>query len=923
MNKEMNASEENRRFELLVHTEYGNGDATCKLKDIVEKAYDADIAGIAVTDHMSIASYPEILFMRENILEKKYPGFKIFYGMTATIIHSEEFKKDLWKYLPFQCKGSEALTDGVLSYNVSILIKNAAGRRNLYYLLSKCKSHYPIGKYFDAAELFSNREGLLIGSGNYNGELFRTLLYEQDDDKIKTLVDKYDYLEIQPPGNSRLFMYEENVPFVSEDRLNYINRQIVLLGERYDKPVIASGDIRFLRKDDFRSYAVMEHYRFNQAQNERFEVIKENIPDTRYFHSTESLFKEFEYLRPEERQKVIIDNTNRVAMMIDQHFEIDDGMKLYEFDKEDECVAGKCEDRLKAIYGRDIPAFVKERLDKEIHLIKKNNYQSYYVLAQKAAELTRAKGCVQMIRDLSGGSLVAYLLGITGIDPQKPYYYCENKDYVEEADAGIYSICTDLPDRNCPNCGKQLIKAGFNLPYEFFMGADGEKTPDFNIDVPVYARDEVVDTISRKTCGAWMTSWVNERKRPRTYLLRDVKKYYETVKLRQIPTEMQRTADGVTCLEREYIEHPGTLVLAPNDKEIYNYTPLYSVYEKTWKVPYSDSGIKSQPGTMYDKFFFKDKMLTLSLYENKTMDFLSDLVRKTGVNIEDISFSDKRVLDFFKNESFDDQEARLAGLSVFDSKKFIGYRRKYKINSFSDILRACIVINTSVDGEIEIHGEESYSWGREGLYYELVSHSVPKDRALEFVNELLKYRQLQEKDIELIKYYGLSDKFKALCDGIKEAAYKSTSIVAVMTSWYLAYFKCYYPKQFYASYYSCMAVTVNYETTKMTYKQIVLEINQIRRIDHNKLKKEDLSKYKDYLIIKDMYDQEYNFAELDPHTAAETEFIVTEERGIMPSLNAAELGENDRDHFIYFLENEGPFYSMKEAIDLFVEMYSD
>ncbi len=880
----------NRRVELMVHTEYGDADSICSLKKTIQRACDIGLGGIAITDHMSILSFPELSSIHKEMM-KTHPDFKIIYGLTATVLCFDDSDKVENPALPFS--GLFDTTGCWSSHQVSILVRDSKGLGNLYRLVSERRNDLMYGECYEEDVLLRYREGLLIGTGTYKGELFDAII-NKNDDKLESIVNKYDYLEIQPTANCRSFIYDEMMPYASEAKLRDINKKIIDLGKKYSKPVVVTGDVRFLETIHQHPYSFLEYVGFNETQRDRVRLIKKELDDPRYLRTLEEMSKEFSYLEEEDRKKVLIDDTCAVADMIDSKCIPDEKSSIYNFDGGIDYLIDECKSALEKEYGADIQDVIKDRFDEEIDIIKKYGYESYYILAKKITEMAIKRGCKTKIRDYSGGSFIAYLLGVTGINPLPGHYYCRECHYVSFPNVNGDMFVLESEDKLCPNCKSRLDKRGFDLPCELFMGADGEKLPNFNIELPAGEKALIIDDLDRITSGVRGTVWHSVLKSKSMMYENELMKYNKVTRgTVGEPHENNSVLGMIPCVRRKTDLHPATIVILPNNMDKYEITPFYKGYfekkENDNKARYLDHGL-----TYFDKYFLEGRLLSISLYENNAVEMLADLEKRTGVKTDNISLYDDEIIKVFI--------LMRANSKIKKSGKYKGINATVGLNyTFSDSF-TCYMENK----EFEWFGSLFYYYlksqsnedclsasfdivDRERLFMRLKQQGVPKEKALGIINKIVKYGFLSDDEEAYLEDRGSDDNQLFHLNKVYKLPSRSQGLANILCDWYLAFYKLNYPLEFYASYFSFVNTSIDYKVINKPYRDIVSVIKQIKEKPGVERTKEDKKTLKDYLVLKEMYDRGFEFAEMDFSNAEERYYTVTTDKKIMPSLFCYEL----------------------------------
>ena len=457
------------------------------------------------------------------------------------------------------------------TYHAIILAKNEVGRVNLYTLVSL--SHL---KYFarrpriPKSEFNKYREGLILGSACEAGEVYRALLDGKSEETIAKIVDYYDYLEIQPIGNNAFMIASEKQRNIkSEEDLKNMNRRIVQLGEKFQKPVVVTCDVHFMVPDS-------EVYRRIIMTGKGFSDADSQPP--LYLRTTEEMLEEFSYLGSKKAEEVVITNTNKIADSIERISPVRPDKCPPVIEDSDQTLRNICYDKAHSMYGEELPEIVVERLERELNSIISNGFAVMYIIAQKLVWKSNEDGYLVGSRGSVGSSFVATMAGITEVNPLSPHYYCTNCHYSdfesEEVRAFAGGCGWDMPDKVCPNCGQPLVKDGFDIPFETFLGFKGNKEPDIDLNFSgdyqsnAHKYTEVIfgegqtyragtiGTLAEKTAFGF------------------VKNYYEEHGSRKRKCEIERIVEGCTGIRRSTGQHPGGIIVLPHGENINSFTPV-------------------------------------------------------------------------------------------------------------------------------------------------------------------------------------------------------------------------------------------------------------------------------------------------------------------------------------------------------------
>ena len=522
------------------------------------------------------------------------------------------------------------------TYHAIMLATNDIGRINLYKLVSMSHLvYYNKRPRIPKSEFVKYREGILLGSACEAGELYRAILGGRPEEEIIRLVKFYDYLEIQPLGNNAFMLKSDKEPVGSMEEIADINRRIVKLGETFNKLVVATCDVHFLDPED-------EIYRRIIMAGKGFKDADDQAP--LYLRTTEEMLKEFEYLGSAKAEEVVITNPNKIADMCEKIAPVRPDKCPPVIENSDQMLRDICYTKAHSMYGEELPAIVKERLDRELNSIISNGYAVMYIIAQKLVWKSNEDGYLVGSRGSVGSSFAATMSGITEVNPLQAHYRCEYCKYSDFESPEVKAFSgrsgCDMPDKICPVCGKKLVKDGFDIPFETFLGFKGNKEPDIDLNFSgeyqskAHAYCEVIfgygqtyragtiGTLADKTAFGY------------------IKNYYEERGVRKRNCEIDRIVQGCVGVRRTTGQHPGGIVVLPVGEEINTFTPV--------QHPANDMTTATIT-THFDYHSIDHNLLKLDILGHDDPTMIRMLQDLTGIDPTTIPLDDELVMSLFKN----------------------------------------------------------------------------------------------------------------------------------------------------------------------------------------------------------------------------------------------------------------------------------
>ena len=800
------------------------------------------------------------------------------------------------------------------TYHAIILAKNDIGRVNLYHLISDSHLVYYHRRPRVPKSLFLKyREGLIIGSACEAGELYQAVLNGRPEAEIARLVNFYDYLEIQPLGNNAFMIRSEDRSDITcEEDLQEINRKIVKLGEAFNKPVVGTCDVHFLDPGD-------EVYRRIIMAGKGFDDADDQAP--LYLRTTEEMLEEFSYLGREKAEEIVITNPNKIADMVEKISPIHKGKCPPVIENSDNMLREICYNKAHEIYGDNLPKAVEERLERELNSIISNGYAVMYMIAQKLVWKSNSDGYLVGSRGSVGSSFAATMSGITEVNPLSPHYYCAKCHYSdfdsEEVRAYSGRAGCDMPDKKCPVCGEPLIKEGFDIPFETFLGFKGDKEPDIDLNFSgdyqgkahryvevIFGAGQTfkagtIGTLAEKTAFGY------------------VKKYYEERGQRKRYCEINRIVQGCTGIRRTTGQHPGGIIVLPIGWDIEEFTPV--------QHPANDMN-SDIITTHFDYHSIDSNLLKLDILGHDDPTMIRMLEDLTGINAREIPLDSKEVMSLFKSTDAlgvtpaDIRGCPLGCLGIPEFGTDFAMQMLIDANptSFSDLVR---ISGLSHGTDVWLgNAQDLIKSGtatittcictRDDIMIYLINKGLEHGQAFTIMESVRKGKGLKPEWEEEMKKHDVPDWYIASCKKIKYMFPKAHAAAYVMMGWRIAYCKIFHPLAYYAAYFSIRATAFSYEIMCQGKEKLEYFMDDYER-RKDTLSKKEQDTYKDMKIVQEMYARGFEFVPIDIYKANAHTFQIKGDK-LMPALDTIEgLGDRAADAVVAAAE-EGEFLSLDD-----------
>ncbi|MCI9286582.1 MAG: PolC-type DNA polymerase III [Clostridia bacterium] len=770
------------------------------------------------------------------------------------------------------------------SYHAIILAKNYVGLKNLYKLVSFSHLNYFYKKPKILKSLYKQySEGLILGSACEAGELYRAIVAGKSDEEVEQIAKDYDYLEIQPNGNNMFMVRNGTVPDV--EALQEINKKIVALGEKLGKLVVATCDVHFMDPQD-------EIYRRILQAGQGYDDADEQAP--LYLRTTNEMIEEFKYLGLDKAYELVVTNTNKIADMCEQISPISPEKcppHIEGCEKEIEDIAMN---RAKELYGDPLPQIVKERLDKELQSIIKNGFSVMYIIAQKLVWKSNEDGYIVGSRGSVGSSFVANMTGITEVNSLPAHYRCPNCKYSDFSDYG-YKNGFDLPDKDCPKCGHKLDKDGMDIPFETFLGFNGDKEPDIDLNfsgeyqAKAHRYTEVI--FGKGTTFKAGTIGTVADKTAFGY----VKKYYEERGIPINSAEAVRIAKGCTGIKRTTGQHPGGIIVVPKGREIYEFCPVQHPADD----PNSDIIT-----THFDYHSIDQNLLKLDILGHDDPTVIRMLQDITGIDPTKIPLDDKATMSIFSSTDAlgvtpeqIHSEVGSYGVPEFGTKFVRGMLLDTKPKTFDELIR---ISGLSHGTDVWLGNAQSLIQEgtvtlneaiccRDDIMIYLMKKGLEPNPAFKIMETVRKGKALKDpakwaEYVKMMKEHDVPDWYIKSCEKIKYMFPKAHAAAYVTNAFRIAWFKVHEPLAYYAAYFSIRAKAFDSDVMCHGKEKVKNKMKEIELMG-NVATQKDKDMYDDLEIVWEMYARGFEFLPIDLYKSDSKNFLIDDGK-IRPPLNS-------------------------------------
>ena len=855
---------EAKRVELHAHTTMSAMDAVVSVKNLVKTAARWGWPAIAITDHGVVQAYPDAAKAAKDA------GIKIIYGMEGYLTGDDYEQKR--------------------ANHIIFLAKNPNGLRNLYQMVSL--SHV---KYFHRQPRLPKkiiqeyREGILIGSACEAGELIRAIIEGQPDEQLAEIAGFYDYLEIQPIHNNDFLKRSDKFPDITTDQdLININLKVAELAQKLDKMLVATCDVHFLNPED-------QIYRAILMKGKGFDDAELQPP--LYLRTTEEMLKEFEYLGDTLAYEAVVTNPRKINEMIENFKPIPDDLYSPMIPGADDEIRNMSYNRAKAMYGENLPEIVEARLQQELKPIIGHGFSVLYLISQRLVKKSNDDGYLVGSRGSVGSSFIATMTGITEVNPLPPHWRCPHCQYSKFITDGSYGCGYDLPDKNCPVCGEPLIKDGHDIPFAVFLGFDGDKVPDIDLNFsgtyqPVahkyteilFGKDNVyragsIQTVADKTAFGY------------------VKKFFEEKGVKKHISYIDRLAHGCMGVKSTTGQHPAGIMVVPRNMDVHFFTPI--------QHPANDMNCGTIT-THFDYHSISSRLVKLDILGHDDPTVIKMLEDLTCRDPKTIPFDDKATMSIFNSTAALGLTPEELGATsgTFGIPEFRTPFTRQMIDDtnpdvFSDLVRISgfshgtdVWLGNAQDlirgGQCTIKNAIS---ARDDIMMYLIHHGIDPLLSFKTMEKVRKGKGISDDVVETLRKGDIPEWYIQSCQKIKYLFPRAHATAYVMMAYRIAFCKVHYPLAYYAAYFSIRAAEFDANVIARGKDYVKEQIDLLEQA--SKEKKLDVKQNATLIVLQlawEMYLRGYSCESVDIYESEAEKFVIHEHSLLPPIASLSGMG---------------------------------
>ncbi len=859
---------EEKRIELHAHTTMSNMDAVVSVKNLIKTAARWGWPAIAITDHGVVQAFPDAA---KAVSDGKL-DIKIIYGMEGYLTGDDYEQKH--------------------ANHIILLAKNPVGLRNLYQLVSLSHLKYLHRQPRLPKRILQEfREGLIIGSACEAGELVRAIVDGRSDEELLEIADFYDYLEIQPIGNNEFLKRSESFPDIRTDEdLRKVNRKVAELAKMQGKMLVATCDVHFLNPED-------SIYRAILMKGKGFEDAELQPP--LFLRTTEEMLKEFDYLGEELAYEAVVTNPRKVAEMVEKFKPIPDDLYSPMMPGADEEIREMSYGRARELYGENLPEIVEKRLKQELTPIIGHGFSVLYLISQKLVKKSNMDGYLVGSRGSVGSSFVATMTGITEVNPLPPHWRCPHCRYSKFIEDGSVGCGYDLPDKDCPVCGTPLIKDGHDIPFAVFMGFDGDKVPDIDLNFSgVYQpeahkftevmfgkdfayRAGTIATVADKTAYGF------------------VMKFYEEKGVKKHKAFIERIAQGCMGVKRTTGQHPAGIMVVPRNMDVHFFTPIQRP---------ADDKTTTTITTHFDYHSISSRLVKLDILGHDDPTVIKMLEDLTHRDPKTIPFDDKATLSIFSSTAAlgVTPEELGANSGTFGIPEFRTSFTRQMIDDthpscFSDLVRISgfshgtdVWLGNAQEliraGTCTLHDAIS---ARDDIMMYLIHNGIDPLLSFKTMENVRKGKGIAPEVVETLRKGGIPEWYIQSCQKIKYLFPRAHATAYVMMAYRIAFCKVHYPLAYYAAYFSIRAAEFDANVVARGKEHVHSLIRELE--EKAKEKKLDVKDSGTLVVLQlawEMYLRGYRVEYVDLYRSDAEKFIILNDSLLPPLASLAGMGSS-------------------------------
>lgn len=791
------------------------------------------------------------------------------------------------------------------SFSALVYPKSREGITDLNKLISESKiKYFHMEGKTPISLLNSLRENLLVSSGGMDGMLFKAIANDYPSWKIEEIAQLFDFYQIEPPA---LFEEEIRKGYIKDIKsVKDISLKIIELGKKFNKPVVATGGVRYIKPKDF------------ILRNILHKGLTRNYYDDKpiyFYRNTSQMLDEFNYLEENLRNEIVIENTHKISEMLPMIIPIENKKYPPVIEGSDKKLRKLTYDKAYEIYGNPLPKAVVERLEIELNSIIDNGYAVLYIIAAALVKKSNEDGYLVGSRGSVGSSFAATMASITEVNPLAAHYVCPKCKYTEFADSVKYQAGIDLPDKKCPHCNTMLNKDGHDIPFEVFLGFNGDKEPDIDLNFAGEYQSSI-HKYSEEFFGKEKTFRAGTISAIQSKVAEDyIRRYMEKHSLNFSKSQIKKYEKGILDVKRASGQHPGGVMVIPREYDIYKFTPIQYAADSP------NSGVLT---THYTYDMLHESILKLDLLGHDVPSIIKQLERLTGVDPLKIKMDDKSVMSIFSSTKaldikydYSNDEIGTLGIPEFGTNFVMSMLKEVAPKKFSEMTRISGLshgTNVWLGNAQELIKSKTAEFSeiistRDDIMIRLIQKGVDESKAFKIMECVRKGKGLTEEQIQIMKDKDVEDWYIDSCNKISYLFPKAHAVAYCLMSYRIAYYKVYYPQAFYAAYFTNKISDFQYSTILKGLREVQ---NAMHEINSEKLK---TAKQKQLMVVfevaEEMHARGIEMSNASLYHSDADSFSIYDNK-ILPPLSAVDNVSKQMAQSIVQEREKGNFLSVED-----------